>query len=76
MISAKKVDDIVEWVKWHHTTQVTFDGVVYVPFEEHKQDVERLRQRVNELEEVHKKAEALFGKVEYLERDTSCSWRD
>lgn len=76
MINGKKVDDIVEWVKWHHTTQVTFDGVVYVPFDEYKQDVERLRQRVNELEEIHKKAEALFGKVEYVDWASRCGWRD
>lgn len=70
------VRDCLERVKWRNVTQVTVLDAVYVPFEEYKRDVERLRQRVNELEEIHKKAKALFGKVEYRERDTSCSWRD
>ena len=76
MINGLKVNEVVEWVKWRGTTQVSFDGAVYVPFEEYKEDVERLRKRVVELEEIHKKAEALFGRVAYRERDTSCSWRD
>lgn len=76
MLNLEKALQAVEMMKWRGVTQVNFPDGVYVPFEEYKQDVERLRARVAELEEIHKKAEALFGRVEYRERDTSCSWRD
>lgn len=73
-LTKEEIDKAIDKMRWQDVTQVTFPDGVYVPFEEYKRDVERLRKRVSDLEEIHKKAVSMFGSVEYLDREYS--WRE
>lgn len=85
MIAGKSVMEVVEMMKYRGATRyacskgemVAEMGGEYVTFEQYKAVADEMRKAKSELDDLKQKAQQLFGlKPVYIERDTSCSWRD